>query len=287
MTLPDRPHSYREFINPEDSMYLSNKELLTKIADIPNSNPHTLADHRYRENVIRLQLRDLADIGLIRPVAHGTYQLTDFGRNVHCGTERLPAENGLFDLEAVTDYSFPDSDWRLTDFSNLDGETIKKLNFDAIEAPQEEYGLIRGSRDTTRRRIGNVAETDLHRLMREFPTHEPLPQQCAHWLRAMVGVHFFPDANHRTAMGTLSVLYQTLRGEPLPVGDDIERVVLESKIARHFFEEVRFDTLWMRDPLYYVWHRYFRRILCDGGSQRHDPPRRHLQMVLNYAREIR
>jgi hypothetical protein len=286
VTLPNRPHTYREFIEPAEPMYLSDRGILSYLDELEHASPHEIAQQRFRENVIRLQLRDLRQIGLVQGLAHDIYKLTSYGRSVYDREESLPSEEGLFNVSEIADDSFPESDWCLDDFSNLDGETIKKLNFDIIEDSAEEYGWVRGSPEKTRQRIGNVPETDLHRIMREFPTHEPLPQQCAHWLRAMAGLHFFPDANHRTAMNTLSVLYRTLIDEQLPIGNNIERVVLESKIARAILTNVRFDTLWKRDALYQVWHRYFRFVLCDDGYRRHEPPEQHLRLILNYAREV-
>ena len=286
MSVPDRPISYREFVEPSRPMYVSDMSIINQMYEINHTSPHELAQHRYRENVIRLQLRDLERIGVVKSISHDTYKLTPLGKSVHDDKQSLPSENGLFDIETISNDTFPDPDWCLNDFSNLDGETIKALNFDIIENSVEEYGWVDGSPEKTRQRIGNVPETDLHRLMREFPTHEPLPQQCAHWLRAIAGLHFFPDANHRTGMNSLSVLYNTLSDESLPIGPDIERVVLESKIARHLLSNIRFDTLWKRDALYDVWHRYFRLVLCDDGSRRHEPPDHHLRLVLNYARNI-
>lgn len=286
MTAPNQAFSYREFIDPSEPMYLSDQNIIDYLANLDHASPHTLAQHRYRENVIRLQLRDLNRIGIVQNLAHDTYKLTTLGRDVHCGNKSFPANDGLFDVHTICGEKYPNSNWCLDDFSKLDGETIKQLNFDIIENSAQEYGWVNGSPEKTKQKIHNVADTDLHRLMREFPTHEPLPQQCAHWLRAIAGLHFFPDANHRTAMNSLSVIYNTLTDEALPIGTDIKRVVLESKIARHLLADIRFDTLWKRDALYDVWHRYFRLLLCDNGHRRHDPPEHHLRLVLNYAREI-
>lgn len=286
MTLPNRPHSYREFIEPAEPMYLSDRDILGYLNEFEHASPHEIAQQRFRENVIRLQLRDLTKVNLVNNLTHDTYKLTSYGKSVYNGEESLPSQGGLFNIPEIVGDSLPESDWCLTNFSNIDGETIKELNFDIIEDTAEEYGWVHGSPQKTRQKIRNVPETDLHRIMREFPTHEPLPQQCAHWLRAIAGLHFFPDANHRTAMNTLSVLYQTLTDEPLRIGNNIERVVLESKIARTILTTVRFDTLWKRDALYQVWHRYFRFILCDDGYRRHEPPEHHLRLILNYAREV-
>ncbi|AOW80737.1 hypothetical protein HTSR_1565 [Halodesulfurarchaeum formicicum] len=286
MTLPNRSHSYREFIDPSEPMYISDRDILAKLVEFEHASPGELSQQRFRENVIRLQLRDLNRIGLVQSLSHDTYEMTDFGRSVSEGEESLPSKDGLFMVAEIDDRTFPDSNWHLNDFSNLDGETIIAVNFDIIDDSAEEYGWIQDSPEKTRHKIGNVSETDLNRIMREFPTHEPIPQQSAHWVRAIAGLHFFPDANHRTAMNTLSVLYRTLMDGPLPIGDNIGRVVLESKIARVLLTDVRFDTLWKRDALYQVWHRYFRRVLCGDGDKRHEPPEHKLRLILNYAREI-
>lgn len=87
-------------------------------------------------------------------------------------------------------------------------------------------------------------------------------------------------------MNTLSVLYQTSRDEQLPTGTNIERAVLESRIARFTRSDIRFDTLWKRDALYQVWHRYLRFVLCDDGQKRHELSEHHLRLILNYAREV-
>lgn len=267
-------------------MYLSDRDILGHLEDCEHASPHDVTQQRFRENVIRLQLRDLERVGIVKSLAHETYKLTSYGISVQNGEKTLPTEDDMFLVSEIADETFPEPDWCMDDFTNLDGETIKTLNFDIIEDSAEEYGWVRGSPEKTRQRIGNVPETDLHRIMREFPTREPLPQQCAHWIRAIAGLHFFPDANHRTAMNTLSVLYRTLTDEQLPIGDNIERVVLESKIARVLLTNVRFDTLWKRDALYHVWHRYFRFVLCGDGYRRHEPPEHHLRLILNYTREV-
>lgn len=284
--MSDSSISYRDFIDPTEPMYLSDWVILEELGDADHLSPSELARSRFRENVIRLQLRDLRRVGLVDEYAHDTFQLATRGRVALADKSQVPATEEMIDVRSVRPEAFPDPKDCLTDFSNLDGETIKQINFDIIEDSSEEYGWIQGSPDVTRRRINNVPDTDLHRLMREFPTHDPLPQQCAHWLRAIAGLHFFPDANHRTAMSSLSVLYETNTGSPLPVGENIERVVLESKLARYLLSDIKFDTLWVRDPLYDVWHRYFRQVLCGDGARRHHPPTHHLRLILNYARRI-
>ncbi|WP_382274581.1 hypothetical protein [Halovivax cerinus] len=268
-------------------MYRSDHDIIDQLSDEGHHSPRKLANQRYRENVLRLQLRDLRCAGIVKNTSHETYTLTELGADSQRDRVSLPSSDGLYDIDAIATVSHPAPDWQIDDCTNLDGETIKQLNLDLVKNSAEEYGWVRESPEATKRKVGNVAETDLHRLIREFPTNEPLPQQCAHWLRAIAGLHFFPDANHRTGMSSLAVLYETATGDRLPVGQQIERVVLESKLARHLLSDTRFDTLWKRDPLYDIWHRYFQFVLCDDGSRRHSPPEQHLREILNYARERR
>lgn len=282
----DGPISYRDFVDPTEPTYVSDWQILEELSGTSHRSPRELSRGRYRENVVRLQLNDLRRIGLVVEPAHDTFRSTARGEAVARDRSRVPATDGLIDVRAVEPGRFTKSN-RLNDFSNLDGETVKRINLDMLADGAEEYGRLEGSRGSTRRRIENVPDTDLHRIMREFPTNDPLARQCAHWLRALSGLHLFPDANHRTAMNSLSVLYETRTGEPLPTGANIERVVLESKLARHLLSNVAFDSLWVRDSLYDVWHRYFRRLLYDDGSLRHEPSNHQLRAVLDYARRRR
>lgn len=280
------PHSYRDFIDPTKQMYLSDQDILEIFTENSHLSPYEIAENRYRENVIRLQLRDLKRIDIVREKAHDTYEMTEYGHSVYRNEHTLPCQGGLFDIESISPKSRPKAEWSMTDFSKLDGETIKKLNFENIEDSSQEYGWVEESPSLTRQRVSNVPDTDLHRTIREFPTHDPLPQQCAHWMRALAGMHWFPDANHRTGMNSLSIPYELLTGDSLPISLEIERTVLESKLSRHLLTHISFNTLWKRDSLYCVWHRYFRRLLCGDGTRTHEPPKHHLRLVLNYAREV-
>lgn len=183
----------------------------------------------------------------------------------------------------------PDDEWRITDFSILDAETVKQINLGIFEEGEDdEYGWVKGDPSLTERRIRNVKEFQINRVMREFPTNEPLPQQCAHWMRAFSGLHFFPDANHRTGMNTLQILVEESDYPgSLPISEDIERFVLQSKLTRHLNSKIRFNRLWKRDAHYALWHQYFRNLLCDVPD-RHPitPSDDQLRQTLHYAREL-
>ena len=81
-------------------------------------------------------------------------------------------------------------------------------------------------------------------------------------MHAVVGKHFFPDANHRTA---LALLRRVLRANGIDPGQwPVERTESardESHEVRREIPQIRLDTLFERDPLYEVWERYFEDVL--------------------------
>ncbi|PSP78420.1 hypothetical protein BRC81_07700 [Halobacteriales archaeon QS_1_68_20] len=127
--------------------------------------------------------------------------------------------------------------------------------------------------------------------MEEFPRGESLARQCAHWVRAVVGLHFFPDANHRTAFGTLYGLLDATGVAPPNdewPPDGIETAVLRSKLLRGLHCRTDFRTLWLRDELNRHWHGFFKRSL--HGASSHDdelPSKESLRDILEYARDRR
>ena len=268
-------------------MYRSDWELLNELRSRTKLSPYLLSENRFRENVIRLQLEDLTRIGATRKVGYETYAITPYGTNVARDRCVVPSENGLLTVREIAPEQFIAEDQRLRDFSSIDGQTVKQINFEISEETDRIYGWIRDNRDLTRRRIRNVPDTDIHRVIREFPTNDPLPAQCAHWIRTVVGLHLFPDANHRTATNTLEYLIE----HELDVGhelvqESIGRTVLLSKYIRTFHADVRFNRLWERDELFQLWHRYFTRVFADTVESRrpHDSTTSVLDRILENAR---
>lgn len=47
-------------------------------------------------------------------------------------------------------------------------------------------------------------------MIEKFPTDRPLPEQCALWMHAVIGKHFFDDANHPTAVALLRKLLRVV-----------------------------------------------------------------------------
>lgn len=255
-------------MNSRDGAFVSYRDVLEWVSDVEVATPRDVAESRRRENVVRVQCRDLADCGLLEEVTHDVYALSERGRAYLEGELSLPEENG----DVAVDQLRPEPrgeavPGRITDLSSLDAETLIAFNFDRYH--DDTYGLVEGSRERTKRRIGNVSEADLDRVIREFPTAEPLTQQCAHWVRAISGLHFFPDANHRTAIGSLRALlhFNDVEVPAAWPGRELDRTVLKAKFVRNFVVDVRFDTLWKRDELYRLWHRHFRNLFLDVAAE--------------------
>ena len=83
-------------------------------------------------------------------------------------------------------------------------------------------------------------------------------------MHAVVGKHFFDDANHRTA---IALLRKILRDNGIEPGEwPVERVVRvrdESHEVRKNIPPVHLDTLYEKDELYDVWHRFFTDVLPE------------------------
>lgn len=151
---------------------------------------------------------------------------------------------------------------RITDLSMLGPENFKRRNQAFLEGDTRYDRLQHQTREELRNGIWSVRNGDLRRVLDDFPTDEPLVDQCALWMHAVVGRHFFPDANHRTAMALLRRLLRENGIDPgkWPV-ERTERARAESHRVRGEVPPVRFDTLYERDALFDVWRRYFDDVL--------------------------
>lgn len=151
-------------------------------------------------------------------------------------------------------------DWpRIIDLSVLEPEDFKYRNeqFLTDEAQPYETGMDKPQQEL-REEIWRVRNGDIQRVLDRFPTDKPLREQCALWMHAVVGKHFFPDANHRTAMALLRELLQENRidYERWSV-ERLRTARKESHEIRRKIEPVHLDTLYRRDPLYEVWLSFF------------------------------
>lgn len=270
-----------------DDAVVSYRDILQWLSDTEVAAPRDIAEGRRRENVIRTQCRNLRDCGLLEEVTHDVYALSEQGKKYLDGELSLPEKRGDIAVEQLSPTSVEVTHFgRISDLSSLDAETIIAFNFERYE--NDTYGLVRNSRTVTERRIGNVSESDLDRVISEFPTAEPLIQQCAHWVRAISGLHFFPDANHRTAIGSLRALLY-FNDVDVPdnwPGRELDRTIIKAKFIRDFVVDVRFDNLWQRDELYRLWHRHFRNLFLDiEDTTRHARSTNRLGRALDAARK--
>lgn len=153
---------------------------------------------------------------------------------------------------------------RITDLSAIEAENFKFRNTQFLMSDLAYELLGEESRAELRHKIWVVRNQDLRRLLRRFPTDEPLVDQCALWMHAVVGKHFFPDANHRTA---IALLRKLLRENDIDPGTwPIKRTQKardESHKVRRELPPIRMDTLYERDELFDVWYDYFTDVLPE------------------------
>ena len=154
---------------------------------------------------------------------------------------------------------------RITDLSSIEAENFKFRNTEFLKSDHHHYDNPHDASFLEQRRdIWRVRNGDLRRVLEEFPTDRPLVEQCALWMHAVVGKHFFDDANHRTA---IALLRKLLRDSGIETGawptERVERARDESHAVRNEIPPVRLDTLYEKDTLYDVWFRFFTDVLPE------------------------
>jgi len=83
-------------------------------------------------------------------------------------------------------------------------------------------------------------------------------------MHAVVGKHFFEDANHRTAIAMLRRLLvdNGIEVDSWPT-DRVMEARDESHKVRQEIPPIQLDTLYEEDELYDVWLRFFTDVLRD------------------------
>lgn len=159
-----------------------------------------------------------------------------------------------------------DAGGRITEV-NLNVDDVIRTNMEFFRDDDAEYEDAHAYThlDTRRRiKLGRGKRKDLSRVIEEFPTEGALASQSALWMRAMVGLHFFPDANHRTAMATLRGMMKDNGIEPFRPFREVEEATVEvlgaSKELRREVE-VDMSNYYEKDRLYEVWLEYFEKVV--------------------------
>lgn len=151
----------------------------------------------------------------------------------------------------------------IDDISFLDAEDAKLQNTKFYKDPDLVYEVVGDPHpDEVRRRIWRVSNSKIRKILRRFPLDEPLQEQCALWMQAFVGKHFFPDANHRT--GVVLLREMMARNYLNPSDWSIERTRKareESHNVRGEMDLITLADVYRRDTLYEVWHNYFGDVL--------------------------
>ncbi|AHZ21983.1 hypothetical protein E6P09_07665 [Haloferax mediterranei ATCC 33500] len=152
--------------------------------------------------------------------------------------------------------------FQITDLSALRPENFKLRNTKFLMEDSLHYDVqTHESRQQLRHDIWVVRNGDIKRVLDDFPRDEPLLDQCAFWMHAVVGKHFFPDANHRTAIALLRQLLVENGINPGKWSPERTRQARdESHRVRREIEPIRLDSLYVRDELWEVWKRYFEDV---------------------------
>jgi prophage maintenance system killer protein len=160
-----------------------------------------------------------------------------------------------------------DGERRITEVSLEVGDVIR-TNMEFFRDDEKEYEDAHAFThlDTRRKiKLGEGKRNDLSKVIEEFPTNEPLASQSALWMRAIVGLHFFPDANHRTAMATLRGMMKDNGIETFETSGDVEEMTVKvldrSKELRRHEVDVDMGNYYEKDGLYEAWLDYFENVL--------------------------
>lgn len=242
----------------EHPAYLSLGETLSTVVKYDAVTPNKIAQNRLRESAIRLDLRRLAQLGYLRQVGSELFEPTD------SADDRSTQQSVTQEYRTYASEKYADTD-NLTDRSKLTSRNVKETNLEMLKDGGQEYNPRSNRSRSKASRIMNVSGNRLYRVFREFPRDTSLIQQCAHWMRTFAGYHFFPDANHRTGMFTLSVLLRSNGFDTVDLpGPRRERAVLRSKLIRLLsVERTNLKRLWRRDELYEHWLDYFACLLGE------------------------
>jgi prophage maintenance system killer protein len=153
--------------------------------------------------------------------------------------------------------------YRITDVSGISPGDIRTVNLEFLNRDESPYDIPPGRTTLgVRKDVRRVEDGDLQRLFDEFPFEQPLQDQCALWFHAVAGNHFFPDANHRTAVSTLRELLSQNDLEE-SVEWPTEQLVETIKESKRIRQTVTIDlgSLYERTRLYDHWHQFFRQVL--------------------------
>ena len=149
----------------------------------------------------------------------------------------------------------------ITDLSAVDAEDFKVRNTSFLIGGSHYDNPYSKPVEELRHEIWAVRNQDRRRVIRGFPLEDPLLEQCGLWMRAVVGKHYFPDANHRTAIALLRELLRDNGIEPgsWPI-EKTKTVRARSHDVRRELPPVTLDTLYERDELYDLWFEYFQDV---------------------------
>ncbi len=139
---------------------------------------------------------------------------------------------------------------------SISPQKIIKRNLDIMKDSDMEYDRIGDPLKTRKNIKSRNNQKNLQKVIDNFPFDENLPSQCSFWMHALVGKHFFPDGNHRTAILTLRGILKANNIEPWEIKEkEITNVVKKSKKARRNLS-INMGNIYQKDRLFNVWKEY-------------------------------
>lgn len=229
-------------------------QILTLLCEEGTAKPSSLeSDLSLNRVEIFNRCQELATHGLVQDLAdQRRHKITEAGKGY---------------LEGEVDAANPGEGFkRLIDLSALTPEDFKFRNTKFLTS-ESRYDLREHERQAdVRNAIWRVRNNDIRRALRRFPRDVSLIDQCAFWMRAFTGYHFFPDANHRTS---IAILRNRLLNRNFDIGKwptpRTQDAIWESKY--HRLKKGSFyllNALYKRDGHFYSWWFYFADVLPDN-----------------------
>lgn len=187
--------------------------------------------------------------GLLQDMCNRNYKITKAGEKFLTGELNPDNPQKTFD--------------RIIDLSTISAANFKYRNMRFLHSDTRYNVRDHEQLVDVRNDIWRIRNGDLRKVLRRFPRDEPLLNQCAFWMRAWTGKHFFPDANHRTAIVTLRELLLSNGFEinHWPLHRTVSAIRESKSVRLELTYEL--DTLYLKDLHYYVWWFHFADVLSE------------------------
>lgn len=126
----------------------------------------------------------------------------------------------------------------MIDLSDWSPRIVRRLNLRLFDDPRYQYDLLfvtgPGADEITRRRIANVKDSKIKRLLDAVPSC-PIGDETrfrdwwARWMPMAAGLQLWPDGNHRTGMMVAELVAEAAGFSIVLDADEVEQLRSQSK----------------------------------------------------------